>query len=258
MDFAKEGDLVELASTQAKFFIFELKAGQEFHTHRGIVMHDDLIGKPFGSIIESHTGSYFYLLEPGIAELVQSTKRSTQIMYPKDIGYVLLRLNIFPGCRVIEGGTGSGGLTQVLATYVGPNGSVISYDSREEIQKLAKKNLTKLGLEERVEFINRDISEGFREKDVDALFLDLPNPYDQIEHVKKALKPGGFFGALLPTTNQVTRLLDALERQGFVFIDACEIGLRFYQSKSDKFRPTDRMVAHTGYLIFARSVFEKK
>jgi len=139
MDFAKEGDLVELASTQAKFFIFELKAGQEFHTHRGIVMHDDLIGKPFGSIIESHTGSYFYLLEPGIAELVQSTKRSTQIMYPKDIGYVLLRLNIFPGCRVIEGGTGSGGLTQVLATYVGPNGSVISYDSREEIQKLARK-----------------------------------------------------------------------------------------------------------------------
>jgi tRNA (adenine57-N1/adenine58-N1)-methyltransferase len=255
---AKVGDLIELASTQAKFFIFELNSGEEFHTHRGIVKHDDMIGKPYGSVIESHKGSRFYLFQPGIAELVQTTKRNTQIMYPKDIGYILLRLNIKAGSRVIEAGTGSGGFTQVLASYVGNEGHVFSFENREEMQNLARKNLARLGIVERVSFIIRDISEGFSETDVDAVFLDLPNPYDFIQQVKEALVPGGFFGTLLPTTNQVIKLLTELERNDFVFIDVCEIALRFYQSNATKFRPVDRMVAHTGYLIFARSVIEKK
>lgn len=255
---AKVGDLIELASTQAKYFIFELNAGEEFHTHRGIVKHDDMIGKPYGSVIESHKGSRFYLFQPGITELVQTTKRNTQIMYPKDIGYILLRLNIKAGSRVIEAGTGSGGFTQVLASYVGNEGHVFSFESREEMQNLAKKNIARLGIEERVSFIIRDISEGFSEPGVDAVFLDLPNPYDFVQQVKDALVPGGFFGTLLPTTNQVIKLLIALERSDFVFIDVCEIALRFYQSNAIKFRPVDRMVAHTGYLIFARSVVEKK
>jgi tRNA (adenine57-N1/adenine58-N1)-methyltransferase len=250
--------LIELASTQAKYFIFILKAGEEFHTHRGIVRHDDMIGKPYGSVIESHLGSHFYLFQPGITELVQTTKRNSQIMYPKDIGYILLRLNIHPGSRVIEAGTGSGGLTQVLATYVGPDGHVYSYDNREEMQNLARKNIIRLGLENRTSFFIRDISTGFEDTGADAIFLDLPNPFDFVLQAKDALKPGGFFGSLLPTTNQVTKLLVALERSEFVFIDVCEIALRFYQSKADKFRPVDRMVAHTGYLIFARTVIEKK
>jgi len=255
---AKAGDLIELASTQVKYFIFELKPGEEFHTHRGIVKHDDMIGKPYGSVIESHKGSLFYLFQPGITELVQTTKRNTQIMYPKDIGYILLRLNIKPGSRVIEAGTGSGGLTQVLASYVGNEGQVFSYESREEMQNLARKNIARLALEDRVSFIIRDISAGFSQEGVDAVFLDLPNPYDLIQQVKEVLVPGGFFGALLPTTNQVIKLLIELERNDFVFIDVCEISLRFYQSNANKFRPVDRMVAHTGYLIFARSVIEKK
>lgn len=255
---AKTGDLIELASTQAKYFIFELNPGEEFHTHRGIVKHDDLIGKPFGSVIESHKGSRFYLFQPGITELVQTTKRNTQIMYPKDIGYILLRLNIKPGSRVIEAGTGSGGFTQVLASYVGAEGRVFSFETREEMQNLARKNIARLGIGDRISFVIRDISEGFGETGVDAVFLDLPNPYDFIQQVKEALIPGGFFGALLPTTNQVTKLLIALERDNFVFIDVCEISLRFYQANANKFRPVDRMVAHTGYLIFARSVIEKK
>jgi tRNA (adenine57-N1/adenine58-N1)-methyltransferase len=255
---AKAGDLIELASTQAKYFIFELKPGEEFHTHRGIVKHDDMIDRPYGSLIESHKGSRFYLFQPGITELVQTTKRNTQIMYPKDIGYILLRLNIKAGSRVIEAGTGSGGFTQVLASYVGDEGHVFSFESREEMQNLARKNIGRLGIEDRITFIVRDISEGFSEAGVDAVFLDLPNPYDLVHQVKDALTPGGFFGALLPTTNQVIKLLIELERNDFVFIDVCEISLRFYQSNANKFRPVDRMVAHTGYLIFARSVIEKK
>jgi tRNA (adenine57-N1/adenine58-N1)-methyltransferase len=167
-------------------------------------------------------------------------------------------LNIKAGSRVIEAGTGSGGFTQVLASYVGNEGHVFSFENREEMQNLAKKNLARLGIEERVSFIIRDISQGFSESGVDAVFLDLPNPYDLVQQVKEALVPGGFFGTLLPTTNQVIKLLTELERNDFVFIDVCEIALRFYQSNATKFRPVDRMVAHTGYLIFARSVIEKK
>ena len=251
---AKEGDLVQLSASQIKFFIFPLKSGQIFQSHRGIIRHDDLIGKPWGSQIISHQGSPFYLLQPGLFEFIATTKRNTQIMYPKDIGYILLRLNITPGSQVIEAGTGSGGLTQVLAAYVGEQGHVFSFENRDEMQNLAKKNLARIGLTERVSFISKNIQDGFDLKNIDSVFLDLPNPYDFLPQVKQALKPGGYFGTLLPTTNQVNRLLISLDRNCFIFIDVCEILIRFYQAEPDKFRPVDRMVAHTGFLIFARSL----
>jgi tRNA (adenine57-N1/adenine58-N1)-methyltransferase len=257
-NFAKEGDLVQLSASEIKFFIFPLKSGQTFQSHRGIIPHDDLIGKPWGSKIVSHQGSPFYLLKPGLFEFISTTKRNTQIMYPKDIGYILLRLNIIPGSKVIEAGTGSGGLTQVLAAYVGDSGHVYSFEQRDEMQNLAKKNLARIGLTERVSFISKNVQEGFELENVDAIFLDLPNPYDFLPQVKQALKPGGYFGTLLPTTNQVNKLLINLPRNDFIFVDVCEILIRFYQSEPEKFRPVDRMVAHTGYLIFARSILPKE
>ncbi len=178
-------------------------------------------------------------------------------MYPKDIGYILLRLNIIPGSIVIEAGTGSGSLTQVLAAYVGDTGHVFSFEQRDEMQNLAKKNLARIGLTERVSFFSKNIAEGFEINNIDSVFLDLPNPYDYLPQVKQALRPGGYFGTLLPTTNQVNKLLINLPRNDFIFIDVCEILIRFYQSEPEKFRPVDRMVAHTGYLIFARSILPK-
>ncbi|MCJ7519698.1 MAG: tRNA (adenine-N1)-methyltransferase [Anaerolineaceae bacterium] len=206
----------------------------------------------------SHQGSPFYLLKPGLYELISTTKRNTQIMYPKDIGYILLRLNIIPGSKVVEAGTGSGGLTQVLAAYVGEGGHVYSYELRDEMQNLAKKNLTRINLSDRVTFISKDIQTGFEIHNADSVFLDLPNPYDYLLQIKQALKSGGYFGTLLPTTNQVNKLLINLARNDFVFVDVCEILLRFYQSEPEKFRPVDRMVAHTGYLVFARSVLPRE
>lgn len=251
---ANEGDLVQISASQIKYFIFPLKLGQVFQTHRGVIAHDDLIGKPWGSQIASHQDSPFYLLKPGIVEFISTTKRNTQIMYPKDIGFILLRLNIIPGSMVIEAGTGSGGLTQVLAAYVGDKGHVYSFEVRDEMQNLAKKNLARIGLSDRVSFISRNIQDGFEVDNVDSVFLDLPNPYDFLPQVKKALIPGGYFGTLLPTTNQVNRLLINLTRNDFIFIDVCEILIRYYQSEAEKFRPVDRMVAHTGYLVFARTI----
>ena len=251
---ASEGDLVALASTKNKYFIFRLEAGGEFQTHRGVIKHDNLIGTQWGSEILSHKSSSFHLLQPGIYELLSTTKRNTQIMYPKDIGFILMKMNIMPGCKIIEAGTGSGAFTQVLALIAGLEGHVYTYETRLDTYNLARKNLTRLGLTEQVTFHNKNIEDGFDQKGVNAIFLDLPNPYDFLKQVKESLLPGGYFGTLLPTTNQITKLLTEMRRNNFAFIDVCEIMLRFYQAEETKLRPVDRMVAHTGYLVFGRPI----
>lgn len=251
---AQAGDIAELISNTNKRFIFRLAIDGKFETHRGYISHNDLIGKPWGSRVATHIGSPFVLLQPSLADILVETKRNTQIMYPKDIGFILVNMDIGPGKHVIEAGTGSGSLTTALAFTVGPQGLVSSYEARPEFQYLAHKNLDRLGLADRVDFKLRDIAEGFDEKDVDAVFLDLPNPQDYILQAQRALKPGGYLGSILPTTNQVSVLLIALRRANFAFIEVCEILMRYYKAVADRLRPTDRMVAHTGYLIFARSV----
>jgi len=251
---AQPGDLALLVGLRHKHFIFPLIPGGTFHTHRGILNHDELIGKPWGSQVFSHQGSPFFMLQPSLADLLLDLKRSTQIMYPKDIGFILTSMSIGPGQTVLEAGTGSGSMTIALAYAVGSRGRIVSYEARPDMQKLARKNLERLGLDDRVDFKLRDIAEGLDESDVDAFFLDLPNPYDYITQVRLALKPGGFFCGLVPTFNQVTQLLHSLRQGHFAFIEVCEILLRYYKPEPTRLRPTDRMVAHTGFLIFARKI----
>jgi len=251
---AAPGDLALLVGLRHKHFIFPLLPGGTFHTHRGILQHDELIGLPWGSQVFSHQGSPFFLLQPSLADLLNDMKRATQIMYPKDIGYILTTMSVGPGQRVLEAGTGSGSMTVALAYAVGPQGQVFTYEKREEFQKLARKNLERLGLEERVEFKLGDLADGFVERDVDAFFLDVANPWDYLEQVRASLKPGGFFCNLVPTFNQVSQLLLALRRVNFAFIEVCELLLRYYKPEPSRLRPTDRMVAHTGFLTFARRI----
>jgi tRNA (adenine57-N1/adenine58-N1)-methyltransferase len=251
---AQPGDLAQLISAQDKRFLIRLAPGGDLQTHRGILKHDDLIGLKWGSRVLSHLGSPFTLLQPSLVDVLQETKRNTQIMYAKDISFALMMMDIYPGRQVVEAGTGSGALTTALAFMVGSTGHIISYEARPEMQKLAVKNISRLGLADRVTFKLRDIAEGFDETNIDALFLDVPNPQDYMAQVRKALKPGGFFGSILPTTNQVQLLLVALHREQFAFVEVCEIMLRHYKANPTRLRPTDRMVAHTGYLIFARPV----
>jgi tRNA (adenine57-N1/adenine58-N1)-methyltransferase catalytic subunit len=194
------------------------------------------------------------MLQPALADLLRNIKRSTQILYPKDIGFILVTMGIGPGQHVLEAGTGSGAFTSALAFNVGPEGHVTTYEARPEFQELAKKNLALLGLDDRVTFKLGNILEGFEETGVDALFLDVGNPWDYIPQVRAALKPGGYFGSILPTANQVTQLLTALGENQFAFMDVCEVMLRYYRAEPMRFRPTDRMIAHTGYLIFGRPV----
>ncbi len=252
----QKGDLIQLVSPTNKTFIFRLEPGNQLQTHRGVLNHDDLIGMLWGSQVQTHKGNIYYLLQPGLGDLLLETRRNTQIMYPKDIGFILVTMGIGPGSLVVEAGSGSGALTTALAWAVGSEGHVYSYDMREEMQNLAKKNLENVGLINRVTFKIRNIEAGFDEIGVDALFLDIQNSYDFIPQSRQALISGGHFGAILPTMNQVSRMLTSLNRNNFTFIDACEIMLRYFKPVPDRLRPTDRMVAHTGYLIFARPVIE--
>jgi len=252
------GDLAQLVSPSNKTFTVRLVPGGQLQTHRGVVDFDDLIGLPWGSEIFSHKGSPFFLLQPALGDLLREMKRATQIMYPKDIGYVLVAMGIGPGTTVLEAGTGSGALTTALAWAVGPQGHITTYEIRPDTQRLAQKNLERLGLDDRVTFKLKDIAEGFDETGVDALFLDVQNSFDYIRQARDALKSGGFFGSILPTTNQVSRLLVALYQYDFAFVDVCEIILRFYKPVPERLRPTDRMVAHTGFLIFGRPMLPSK
>ena len=248
------GDLIQLVGLRHKHFIFALTPGGEMHTHRGIVKHDDLIGLPWGTQVFSHMGSPFFVLQPVLADLLTNLPRNTQILYPKEIGFILMTMGVGPGQRVVEAGTGSGSMTIALAHAVGNEGQVISYERRPEFQNLARKNLVRLGLEHRVDFRLGDLADGLDVTDADSFFLDVPNPYDYIEQVRGALKPGGFFCTLIPTVNQAEKVLYALRRNNFAFLEMCEIFLRYYKVEPSRLRPTDRMVAHTGFLIFGRRI----
>jgi len=251
---AQENDLVMLVSRDHKRFFIRLQTGHQLHTHRGIIEHDALLGQPLGRQVASHLGHHFLVLEPSIHDVVKHLRRTTQIVYPKEIGYILIRMNIGPGTRIIEAGTGSGGLTVALARYVQPDGRVYSYEIRPDVLNLAHRNLESLGLLPWVELKHRDIAAGFDETEVDALFLDVRQPWEYLAQAWTALKGGGFFGAILPTANQVIELIGALPQHGFADISVEELLLRPYKPVPGRLRPADRMVAHTGYLIFARKL----
>jgi len=250
----RDGDLAQLVGLRHKHFIITLQEGAKLETHRGILQHADLIGKPWGTQVFSHMGSPFFLLQPSLADLLIDLPRTTQILYPKDIGFILVTMGVGPGQKVMEAGTGSGSMTSALAYAVGPEGCVVSYEVKQDVQNLARKNLARFGLDSRVDFKLRDIAQGFDETEADSFFLDVPNPYDYIEQVRGALKPGGFLCCLIPTFNQVEKTLYALRQNKFAFVEVCEILLRYFKPEPSRLRPTDRMVAHTGFLVFGRRI----
>lgn len=254
MESAKAGNLVLFVAKDYKRFIVKLEPGGRLETHRGIIYHDDVIGEPLGRELLSHLGHPFLALQPSVHDLVRDIRRSSQIVFPKDAGYLLMKMDIHPGTRVIEAGSGSGAFALAMARYVMPGGRVYSYDVREDMLKLSSSNLEKVGLAEYVEFKLRDIEDGFDETGVDAVFLDVRTPWLYLDQVWTALKGGGFFGAILPTANQVIGLLRRLPQHGFGYLEVEEALIRPYKAIPGRFRPMDRMVAHTGYLVVARKV----
>jgi tRNA (adenine57-N1/adenine58-N1)-methyltransferase len=191
-------ETVLLISEDGKKFYTKLTPGWRQHTHQGIIDHDDLIGQPLGRKLISSTGHQFVVVEPSLAELMKEVKRRSQIIYPKEAGRIIFKLNIYPGRRVIEAGSGSGALTLALARFVAPTGRVYSYELRPDMLVVARTNVDKAGLLDFVEFKQRDISDGFDETGVDAVFLDVREPWVYLPRVKAALKNTVFLEPLCP------------------------------------------------------------
>jgi tRNA (adenine57-N1/adenine58-N1)-methyltransferase len=248
------GDVVLLLSQDHKQFLFSLEPGAVLQSHRGMVTHDALIGQRWGQRVRSHLGYGFTVLRPSTDDLVRHIKRSSQIVYPKDAGYILLKMGVRSGSRIVEAGTGSGGMSLMLAQAVMPEGRVFSYDNRHEMQGLARRNLTKVGLADYVDFKLRDVGDGFDETEVDAVFFDLPRPWDYLEQAAAALGNGGFFACILPTTNQVADLLHHLTWSSFTMVEVEELILRPYKPVPARLRPNDRIIGHTGFLVFSRKL----
>ena len=252
---AQANDRVLLISADGKRFLVTLLPGGCFHTHMGKIVHDELIGNPLGRRVLSHLGHPFILLRPSIHDLLMNVKRVTQIIYPKEIGQIMLWLDVGAGKRIIEAGSGSGALTIALAHCVQPDGLIYSYETRADMLKAARRNVERAGFADQVQWHQRDISEGFEQTNVDALFLDVREPWEYLSQVETALADGGFFGALLPTTNQVSELLAELQRRSaFISIEVLEMFLRRYKPVPQRLRPRDTMIGHTGYLVFARKI----
>ena len=252
----KVDDLVLLVTGGGKRHLLRLQPGRQFHSNLGKVMHDELLDLPYGYTVYSHLGHAFLLLEPSLDDRMTRIKRNTQIIYPKDAAMIVRRLSLQAGSRVIEAGTGSGGLTVALAWAVAPSGRVFSYEIRDEHVQVARSNLEKMGLLPYVELHHGSILDGFNQSNVDALVLDLRTPWIFLEQAHKALRPGGFFAALVPTTNQVSDLLHGLEDTSFADICVEEVLVRNYKPVPDRLRPDDSMVGHTVFVISARPIVD--
>jgi tRNA (adenine57-N1/adenine58-N1)-methyltransferase len=250
----KENNLVLLYYQKGNLSYFlKLKKDELFSTHKGIITHNEILNKEYGESILTHKNDLFFIYRPSLSDIMMNVKRHTQIIYPKDIGYILLKLGTRPGDKVLEAGTGSGSLSIALGYSIFPDGHLYTYERRAEFSQKAYQNILMAGIEQMVSTKVKNIGEeGFDETNADSVFLDMKEPLPAIDKAYEALRPGGMLGILVPTTNQINDCIGKLESLPFSHIEICEILLRHYKVNAERLRPFDRMVAHTGFLIFAK------
>jgi tRNA (adenine57-N1/adenine58-N1)-methyltransferase len=251
-----EGDYVLIYLDSRRTYMIKIEAGKTFHTHRGYLKLDELIGKEFGEPITSSLGMTFTALRPALTDYIMKSSRNTQITYPKDAALIVMFSGIGPGSRVVESGTGTGALTTALAHYVGQTGKIYTYELRSEFQKNAIKNLQRSKLLDYVEMKSSDITLGIEEKDLDSVILDLATPWLVVSHAYEALKPSGIIVSFSPTIDQVVRTTEALKENNFVFIETVECMMRAMQVERGKTRPQTLMTGHTGYITHARKILK--
>ncbi|MBE0432999.1 tRNA (adenine-N1)-methyltransferase [candidate division WOR-3 bacterium] len=251
----KEKDLVMVYLDEKRQFLVQAIPRLRISTDHGDLNLSDIVGQPFGFTGKTHLGRDFYCLKPSTADLMMKLRRLTTIVYPKDLGDLLLETAVGPGSRVIEVGTGSGALTLVLAKFLAPDGIVYSYDRRDEFVENARKNLERAGYAGNVEFTCADVTrKGFAEKEVDAVFIDVPEPWTIVPRAFEALKGGHHVVSWSPNVEQVKRTVDELEAHDFKRIQAKEIIEREILVRPQGVRPRERGITHTAYLTRAQKV----
>jgi len=247
-----ESDHILLYLNKKRTYLVKVEKGKSFHTHKGFIQLDTLIGREYGTKIKSNTGTEFIALKPLLPDYIFKSQRKTQITYPKDVALITMFSGIGPGSRVVEAGTGTGALTSALAHYVKPNGHVYSYEIRPEFIETAQKNLQRANLLDYVKLKNKDITIGIDETEIDAVILDMATPWLVVPHAYNALKGSGTLVSFSPTIDQVVKTVEALEENGFVDIETIECIMRRMQAERGKTRPETLMTGHTGYITFAR------
>lgn len=248
----REGERVMLIDAKDRQYMITLKPGNTFHTHAGIVAHDDVIGALEGSLIRGTTERSFLVLRPTMSEVVLKMPRGAQVIYPKDLGTILMMADIGPGMRVLEAGVGSGALSMTLLRA---GAHITAYEIREDFANHARKNVYEvLGSDVPYDIHIRDVTENIEERDLDRILLDMPEPHAVVAHAEKALRPGGIFLAYLPTINQTALLRETLRQHQFGCEETVEILRRTWHIDGRSVRPDHRMVGHTGFLTTARRV----
>jgi tRNA (adenine57-N1/adenine58-N1)-methyltransferase len=247
------GDMVLLEDSKRRRHMITLTEEGEFHTHTGVVPHRALLGQEEGVTVRTTRGSRLTALRPTLAEYVLKMPRGAQVIYPKDLGPIIMLADIFPGARVLESGVGSGALTMTLLRAVGPTGHVLGYELRDDFADRARRNVVGfLGPDVPLDIEVRDIYEGIDATDLDRIVLDLPEPWRVVEHAAKALRPGGILLSYLPTIGQVGLLREAIADSPFGMAESLEVLQRTWHVEGQSIRPDHRMVAHTGFLTHAR------
>ncbi len=253
------GERVLLLDARDRRYLVTLQPGSHFHSHLGSVAHDDLIGRPEGIELRTSGGARLWAFRPTLADYQLKMKRGAQVVYPKDVGLILVHADIAPGAVVVEAGTGSGALTLALARAVGERGRILSYEVRDDHLARARSNIEAwyraIGCEPHgIELRNADVFAEPPEVAADRIVLDLPEPWRGVGTTTGCLTPGGILCCYVPTVPQVVRTVEAMRSGGFGHIEVLESLVRSWNVEGPSVRPDHRMVGHTGFLIFGRKL----
>jgi tRNA (adenine57-N1/adenine58-N1)-methyltransferase len=248
------GDLVQLTDPKGRHHTFPLEAGRTFHTHKGALSHDDIIGSPEGIVVTTTSGVPYLVLRPLLRDFVLSMPRGATVVYPKDAAAIIGLADVFPGATVVEAGAGSGALTISLLRAVGPAGRVVSFERRADFAEVAGRNVARFlgGTPDNWELVFGDVQD-LAHTGVHRMVLDMLAPWECIEAAASALQPGGILVAYVATTTQLSRMAESLRADGrFTEPEAQELLLRSWHLEGLAVRPEHRMTGHTGFLLATR------
>jgi len=251
----KYGDRVQLTDAKGKLYSITLAQGSEWHTHKGMLKHDEIVGLPEGSIVATNQDLKFQAFRPLLADYVLSMPRGATIVYPKDAAMILGVADIKPGIRVLEAGVGSGALSISLLRAIGEEGVLHSVEIREDFAEISEKNVSSYfgGKPTNWKLTIGALQDQTFEADFDRVVLDMLSPWECLEVASKALVPGGVFMAYVATTTQLSKIAEAIKDSGnFTEPESSESIVRGWHHEGLAVRPQHRMIGHTGFLIFAR------
>ena len=250
----QEGCYVLLFHSNRKKWLVKVTPQKKMHTHLGVIDVSAVIGMKYGSIIKTSEGKDVYLIEPTVHDFIMKSERKTQIVYPKDFGYIASRTGMQNGSIVLEIGTGSAALTTFMASIVKPSGHIYTYDVNPDFMAIARRNLEKAGMLQHVTMHQQDPHLGLDIREADVAIVDLGDPWTVVTQVHVSLKGSGAFVAICPTMNQLEKTATILKQCGYADVECVELMIRSIEAREGMTRPSMRMIGHTTYLIFGRKV----